>query len=86
MENKKNMNIVLAVVICLVLVGVLIFISINNKVNMATNNNALAQIIAGRYNTIPVNRSGGRSDNNRSGRHSRESGRYGFHELHRQFG
>jgi FKBP-type peptidyl-prolyl cis-trans isomerase len=38
MENKKNMNIILAVVICLVLVGVLIFISINNKVNMAPNN------------------------------------------------
>jgi len=38
MENKKNMNIVLAVVICLAVAGVLIFISINNKVNMATNN------------------------------------------------
>ena len=39
MENKKNMNIVLAVIICLVLVGVLIFISINNKVNMDSSNN-----------------------------------------------
>jgi FKBP-type peptidyl-prolyl cis-trans isomerase len=41
MENKKSMNIVLAVVICLVLVGVIIFISVNNKVsnnNMNTNN------------------------------------------------
>ena len=38
MENKKDMNIVLAVVVCLVLVGILIFISINNKVNMASNN------------------------------------------------
>ena len=37
--EKKNMNIVLAVVICLALVGVLIFISIKNKVNMPSNNN-----------------------------------------------
>jgi FKBP-type peptidyl-prolyl cis-trans isomerase len=39
MENKKNMNIVLAVIICLVLAGVLIFISLKNKVNMPSNNN-----------------------------------------------
>jgi FKBP-type peptidyl-prolyl cis-trans isomerase len=39
MEDKKNMNIVLAVVICLVLAGVLIFISIKNKVNMPSNSN-----------------------------------------------
>jgi peptidylprolyl isomerase len=42
MENKKNMNIVLAVVICLVLVGVLIFISVKDKTkvnNMTSNNN-----------------------------------------------
>ena len=38
-ENKKNMNIVLAVIIVLILVAVLIFISIKNKVNMASNNN-----------------------------------------------
>lgn len=37
--EKKKMNIVLAVVICLALAGVLIFISINNKVNMVSNNN-----------------------------------------------
>lgn len=37
MENKNSMSTTLAVVICLALVGVLIFISINNKVNMATN-------------------------------------------------
>ncbi|MFA5778067.1 MAG: FKBP-type peptidyl-prolyl cis-trans isomerase [Candidatus Paceibacterota bacterium] len=37
--EKKNMNIVLAVAICLVLVGVLIFISINNKEKMPSNNN-----------------------------------------------
>jgi FKBP-type peptidyl-prolyl cis-trans isomerase len=35
-ENK--MNIVLAVVICLALIGVLIFISKKNKVNMPSNN------------------------------------------------
>jgi FKBP-type peptidyl-prolyl cis-trans isomerase len=39
MENKKNMNIVLAVVICLVLLGILVFISLKNKPNMAVNNN-----------------------------------------------
>ena len=42
MENKNNMNIILAVVICLVVVGTLIFISINNKVNktnMISDNN-----------------------------------------------
>jgi FKBP-type peptidyl-prolyl cis-trans isomerase len=39
MENKNSMNMVVAVVICLALVGFLIFISINNKVNMATDNN-----------------------------------------------
>jgi FKBP-type peptidyl-prolyl cis-trans isomerase len=38
MENKKNMNIVLAVVICLVLVGVVVFISLKGKSNMAVNN------------------------------------------------
>ena len=35
--EKKNMNIVLAVVICLALVGVLVFISINKKVDMSSN-------------------------------------------------
>jgi FKBP-type peptidyl-prolyl cis-trans isomerase len=38
MENKKSMNLVWAVIICLVLVGVFIFISINNKTNMVTEN------------------------------------------------
>jgi FKBP-type peptidyl-prolyl cis-trans isomerase len=38
MEKKKEMNIVVAVVICLAVLGVLIFISINNKVNMDTTN------------------------------------------------
>ena len=35
--EKKSINIVLAVVVCLVLVGVLIFISINKKVDMPSN-------------------------------------------------
>ena len=52
MENKKNMNIVLAVVICLALAGVLVFISINNKVNMATNNN-VNNPIGGTNNIVP---------------------------------
>jgi FKBP-type peptidyl-prolyl cis-trans isomerase len=39
MENKKNMNIILAVVICIALIGVLIFISIRNKTNMPSNDN-----------------------------------------------
>jgi peptidylprolyl isomerase len=39
MENKKSMNIVLAVVIVLAFVGVLIFISIKNKTNMPLDNN-----------------------------------------------
>ena len=38
MENKKEMNIILAVVVCLVLIGGVIFISVNNKANMATEN------------------------------------------------
>jgi peptidylprolyl isomerase len=38
-KEKSNMDIVLAVIICLALVGVLIFISINNKVNMPLSNN-----------------------------------------------
>lgn len=39
MENKKDVNIVVSVVICLALVGVLAFITINKKVNMTSNNN-----------------------------------------------
>lgn len=37
MENKKNINIILAVVICLVVAGILIFISIRNTVNNTNN-------------------------------------------------
>src|ERR1041385_8572364 len=39
MENKKSMNIAVAVVIVLAFIGVLVFISIRNKTNMAENNN-----------------------------------------------
>jgi peptidylprolyl isomerase len=39
MEKKKEMNIILAVAICLVLAGVLIIISVKNKANMPSNNN-----------------------------------------------
>ncbi len=38
MENKKEMNIILAVIVCLILIGGVIFISVNNKANMATEN------------------------------------------------
>jgi hypothetical protein len=52
--EKKNMNIVLAVVICLALVGVLIFISINNKENMPLDNNANNIVNNTSDNTIPT--------------------------------
>ena len=53
--EKKNMSIVLAVVICLALVGVLVFISINNKVNMASNNNGTNNLENnGVSNTVPT--------------------------------
>ena len=46
MENKKNMNIIVSVVICLVLVGFLIFISLNKKAQennmMNSNDNVTA--------------------------------------------
>ncbi len=38
MENKKHMSLVTSIIICLVFVGVLIFITINNKENMVSNN------------------------------------------------
>lgn len=41
MEKKKEMNIIIAVVVFLILIGILIFISINNKVNMDTNDNVV---------------------------------------------
>lgn len=45
MKISNGMNIVLAVVICLALAGVLIFISINNKENMPLNNNDINNIV-----------------------------------------
>jgi FKBP-type peptidyl-prolyl cis-trans isomerase len=38
MQNKKEMNIGVAVVICLALIGFFIFISINKKTSMTDNN------------------------------------------------
>ncbi|MFH1366065.1 MAG: FKBP-type peptidyl-prolyl cis-trans isomerase [Patescibacteria group bacterium] len=60
-ENKKNnMNIVLAIVICLVLAGILIFISINNKVNMSSNNNDINKVaeMAKAGDTVSMNYTG----------------------------
>ena len=54
MENKKNMNIVLAVVICLVVAGILTFISIKNKTNMALNNN-IGTNETGSIPSVPTN-------------------------------
>jgi FKBP-type peptidyl-prolyl cis-trans isomerase len=41
MENNKGMNIVVSVLICLALVGVIIFISLNKTENMSSNNTAV---------------------------------------------
>ena len=43
-NNKGSMNIVLASVICLVLVGVVVFISLNNKGNMPSSNNSVEDV------------------------------------------
>ena len=61
MENKKNMNVVLAVLICLVLIGVLIFISVKDKarVNNMTSNNSLNNVA----NNQPVNPQGNTNNN-----------------------
>lgn len=48
MEKKNDMNIIVSVIICLALVGFLIFISINKKVNMNSNDNVAVN------NTISV--------------------------------
>jgi FKBP-type peptidyl-prolyl cis-trans isomerase len=44
MEKKDSMNMVLAVIICLVLIGVLIFISLKSKANMISNNNGINNV------------------------------------------
>lgn len=55
MENKNNMNIVWAVVVCLILAGVLIFISVNNKKDMQTENNVANTTNSGQVNdTVPA--------------------------------
>jgi FKBP-type peptidyl-prolyl cis-trans isomerase len=45
MENEKSMNIILAVIIVLVVVGGLVFISINKKVNMASSNDETNKVV-----------------------------------------
>lgn len=53
------MNIVLAVVICLILVGVVVFINQNNKDNMPSNNNgALSGEIAKAGDEVSMNYTG----------------------------
>jgi len=59
MENKKGMNIVLAVVICVALVAVLVFISIKNKPKMTssnenTNNNVVVDNTVNNNNLTPL--------------------------------
>ncbi len=46
MENKKDMNIILAVVICVVLVGVLVFISLRNKANTPPKNIGVSDTVS----------------------------------------
>ena len=65
--EKKNMNIVLAVVICLALVGVLIFISISNKVNMPLSNND-GNSVEGTFTTGEVAKAGDTVAMNYTGR------------------
>ncbi len=70
MQNKKEMNIVLAVVICLLFIGALVFISIHNKTNMtnpdvgvhdhsgSTNDTAQAVQVAKVGDTVSMNYTG----------------------------
>ncbi len=45
MEGKKSMNIIWAVVICLVLIGILVFISFNKKTNMVTDDSKTNEVV-----------------------------------------
>ncbi len=59
MENKKSMNMIWAFIICLVLIGVLIFISVNNKTNMVTENNSNVVVeVAKTGDTVSMNYTG----------------------------
>jgi FKBP-type peptidyl-prolyl cis-trans isomerase len=61
MENKKSMNIVVAAIICLALAGFLVFISINNKTKMASENNntpVQGEAVAKPGDTVSVNYTG----------------------------
>lgn len=68
MEKKQEMNIVWAVLICLALAGVLIFISINNKVNMDSSNtlgeetNTIGGEVAKTGDTVSMNYTGRLAD------------------------
>ncbi len=53
MEDKKDMNMILAIVICLALIGVFAFISIKNKTNMATDDNNVNVVKEEVNNTVP---------------------------------
>lgn len=55
MEDKKNMNIVLAVVVVVILIGVLVFISIRNKTNMSEENNGVKNVTSNQVNNIVDN-------------------------------
>lgn len=57
------MNIVWAIIICLILVGVLIFISINKKENMVTENNSNVVVeVAKAGDTVSMNYTGRLTD------------------------
>ncbi len=63
-ENKNDMSIVVSVIICLVLVAFLIFISINKKVDMNSNDN-LAGVgnTASNDNAVPSGEAAKTGDN-----------------------
>lgn len=64
MEQKNSMNVVLAVVICLVLIGFLVFISINKKTNMPTDSNEVSEVVS----TVEVAKTGDTVSMNYTGR------------------
>lgn len=58
MENKKEMNIILAVVVCLIVIGGFIFISLNNNKENMTENNSVNQEVAKSGDTIAMGYTG----------------------------
>jgi len=63
MENKKSMNTVLAVVVCVVLVGIIIFISINNKANNSNNSPTTNVGVNNNTNNPMINNANNTNDN-----------------------